>query len=191
MYLFFDAVSTRGYLWLFNCEKILLAESFFEVWGSEGKELPGMIESFLQEHKLHYSDIKHIVCVVGPWSFTGIRMVTLVVNTISYIYPHIFLTALSFFDLYTHYPIVKTSSKKDLFVKWKKDATIEIQTKEDFFSHIKDIHMTHVYGDINLDWEKEVLDIQQSYNAQEVLWRIALQNIKKIAPLYIKKPNIS
>lgn len=59
-------------------------------------------------------------------------MISLVVNTLAYIYPHIFLTGISFFDMYDAYPIIKTSSKKDLFVKREKYASIEVVSNEDF-----------------------------------------------------------
>ena len=95
-----------------------------------------MIDEFLVRQKISYEQIQNIVCVVGPGSFTGIRMVTLVVNTITFIYPHIFLTPLSFFELYHEYPIIKTCSKQDLFVKWEKSGTIEVITNADFLEKV-------------------------------------------------------
>lgn len=66
MYLFFDAVSTQGYLGLYNAQKQEIAARYFAVAGNEGKELPAMIDSFLQEQSLSYNDIQNIVCVIGP-----------------------------------------------------------------------------------------------------------------------------
>jgi tRNA A37 threonylcarbamoyladenosine modification protein TsaB len=78
------------------------------------------VSDFLREAQVSYQEIENIVLVVGPGSFTGIRTTVLYANTLSFIFPHLFLTGVSFFDLYETYPIVKTSSKRDLFVQKEK-----------------------------------------------------------------------
>lgn len=193
MYLFFDAVSTRGYIWLFNSDKILQAEYFFAASGNEGKELPGLIDMFLKQQSVSYTEIQNIVCVVGPGSFTGIRMVSLVVNTLAYIYPHLTLTPISFFDLYTQYPIINTSSKKDLFVKWEKHATIEVVGKGDFEAHMRSLPHAPKYCYGNASWGlwERTFFLEEQYVPSEVLQRTQIQTLKKLAPLYVKKPNIS
>jgi len=59
----------------------------------------------------------------------------LAVNTINYIIKKN-ITHLSFFDLFTSYPIIKSSSRRDLFVKYEKHATIEIVNNDDFLNKV-------------------------------------------------------
>lgn len=92
---------------------------------------------FLSSMNTKIKDIENIVVVHGPGSFTGIRTIVLLVNTLSFIYPKLHLTPLSFFDMYKNYPICKTSSKRDLFVKYSKSAIIEVVKNEELESKYK------------------------------------------------------
>lgn len=159
--------------------------------GNEGKELPSMIDNFLSEQGQSIQNIQNIVCVVGPGSFTAIRMITLIVNTLAFIYPHIFLTAISFFDLYETFPIVKTSSKRDLFVKWNTSAIIEVLETPLLFERVACDMPQKIYGDIPYPEQREQLLIQNSYDIEALMKKIEFQKLKKVAPMYIKKPNIS
>lgn len=188
MYLFFDGVSTHWYMWLFDPERNLIHSENFEVQGNESSKIIPLIDTFLKTHNIQYSQIQNIITVVWPWSFTGIRSISLVVNTLSYIYPNISLTPVNFFDLYKNYPIVKSSSKRDLFVKYSESATIEIVKNEDFSS--QNIEES-IYGDIDIQrlWENISLNSDIDYEA--FFWTLKLENNKSVSPLYIKKPNIS
>lgn len=188
MYLFFDGVSSEWYIWLFSEEKKCIASSTVSIAGNESTKTISVIESFLQKQKVPYKDIKNIVTVIGPGSFTGIRTISLVVNTLAYIYPHIFLTPINFFELYSKYPIIKSSSKRDLFVKWKKSATIEVVSNQDFEQRYL---WEEVYGDINLERFTQEIELSSERDYETIFQKIELQNLKRIAPLYIKKPNIS
>ena len=48
MYLFFDAVSSHGCIALFDEKGVLQAKRDVSVMGNESKELPSMIDDFLQ-----------------------------------------------------------------------------------------------------------------------------------------------
>ncbi len=188
MYLFFDGVSSQGYIWLFDSQKKYLASDRFHIAWNESTQTIPIIDAFMQEQNISYEDIENIVTLIGPWSFTGIRTISLVVNTLSYIYPNIFLTPYSFFDLYQNFPIVKASSKRDLFVKWQKSATIEIVQNADFESRCEE---SAIYGDINLERFKKNFSIKDTRDYTQIFQNIVLQKQKQISPLYIKKPNIS
>lgn len=191
MDLFFDAVSSQGCIALFDENRVLCARQDVCVMGNESKQLPALIGHFLQENKADYTQLQNIVCVVGPGSFTAIRMITLIVNTLAYISPHISLTALSFFDLYDTYPIVKTSSKRDLFVKWEKTAIIEVLENSVFFERVMEYHTQKIYGNITNCEQAQGFEVQNSYDIEAVMKKIEFQKLKKVAPMYIKKPNIS
>ncbi len=89
MYLVFDGVSSDGYLGVYSEDFSCEAETRFAIAGNESSQAIPLIGNFLSEHDISYEDIAEIFCVIGPGSFTGIRTLTLIVNTLAYIYPHI------------------------------------------------------------------------------------------------------
>jgi len=168
MYLIFDGVSSSWYIWVFSREKKnICAEKLDIVW-NESSRTSDIISAFLLKHDISYNDILNIICVVGPWSFTWVRSVTLVINTIAFIHPHISLTPLWFFDLYDNYPIVKSSSKRDLFVKGN-----------------------DVYGDTDVSRFQGKYTLHREIDYDLILQKVSIMQEKRIAPLYIKKPTIT
>ena len=188
MYLFFDGVSTSGYIWFFWEDKTCIAQESFLIWGNESSKATPLIDNFLKKNAISYEQIQNIITVVWPGSFTGIRTVSLIINTLAYIYPHISLSPVNFFDLYRSYPIVKASSKRDLFVKWEKSATIEVVSNQ-FFE--ENLVWSLIFWDINMERFQREIELNSKRDYENVLNNITLQDLKKIAPLYIKKPNIS
>jgi len=188
MFLVFNGVSSEWYIWLYNDNREYISHEFFEIsWNESTKTIP-IIDNFLARNTLKYSDIHTIVCVVGPGSFTGIRTITLVVNTLAYIYQHIYLHEVNFFDLYWNYPIVKKSSKRDLFVKYSENDIIKVVKNDVFEEKFKG---NYIYWDIEqerLEWEY----ILKSDIDYDIFLKNLTTNLKKtLAPLYCKKPNIS
>ena len=184
MNLFINAVSSNGKLILFDETRQFSGEQDISILLNESSKLIDVVDRFLSWLDIHVSDIKNIVVIHGPWSFTGIRSIVLFVNTLSFIYPELFLTPLCFFDMYSSYPIAKGSSKRDLFVKTWENAIIKIQKNEDFVS---DFTGKKVYGDFDIDGiisHKEI-----DYNT--LLQKVCFKQEKRIQPLYIKKPNIT
>ncbi len=184
MYLFIQAVSSEGKLIVFNTQREVLFQRDISLLLNESSKLISTVWDFLSDSGLSYHDIQNIVVVHGPGSFTGIRTISLFVNTLAFVYSHISLTPLIYFDLFDRYPICKVSSRRDLFVKTGENAIITIMKNDDFIEKYKD---TQVYGDGIL----EDLDVDTTINYEHILKRLSLGVEKQIAPLYIKKPNIS
>ncbi len=184
MHLFLQAVSRQGVIILFDENRNILARSPLSLLLQESSKLIGVVQDFLDDNEVSFWDIENIVVVHGPGSFTGIRTITLYVNTLAYIYPHIFLTPVEYFDLFDQYPIVKTSSKRDMFVKnWKNDI-IQVVKNETFVTESGD---RQVYGDVESLW----LNIHTDIDYTVFLRDVDLVQEKTISPLYVKKPNIS
>jgi hypothetical protein len=55
------------------------------------------------------------------------------------------MTSLSFFDLFNNYPIVKTSSRRDCFIKKDKTSEIEIIKNEDLKQYLKEKNINKIY----------------------------------------------
>jgi|GEM_PF-567997 len=185
MNIFLDTISPKGTLIVFDDERHIQKQIFFDVLGKESTQLIEIFDTFLQENSLSYHDIEHIVVVAGPGSFTGVRTTILMINTINFVTKKS-LTPLSYFDLFDVYPIVKTSSKRDVFAKFSEHDTIGVYSNEEILTKCQDI------GTIATDatfFEGKQLISQPNY--EKILQKIAFDTFLKIEPFYIKKPNIS
>jgi len=191
MNLFLNAVSEKWVIFLFDDEKMIVAKKEFNVRQKESTLLVGIIDDFLKENGQEYNQINNIVVVAWPWSFTGIRTVILVVNTLAFIFPNIYLTSLSFFDLFNNYPIIKQASKRDIFVKMWKDRVVENIKNEEFSSLIKEKNNLKVYGDYDQAELIFWINIDENINYSIIIKNLLFQKQKQLTPIYIKKPSIS
>ena len=187
--LYLDAVSTSGKIALLR-DKEIISETELSIAWNESSLLSQKVFWFLRSQWVEQSMLENIYSVVWPWSFTGIRSICLFVNTLAYIYPQLFITPLSFFDLYQSYPIVKQSSRRDAFVKHKKNTIIEVLQISELES------LSGVWGiwywsiDMSL-WDLSRATLQSEYDISQVLASLTVKKVKFVEPLYIKKPNIS
>lgn len=188
MILFFDACSKYGMIALYTPERNIVDQESFCVAWNESSQIIALIHNFLQKNTISYSDVRDIICVNGPGSFTGVRTITLVVNTLAYIYPNISLTPVNFFDLPVGFPQIKESSKRDLFVKYKKWYIIQVVNNEIFEA---DFSWEYIYGDVDVSRFQKSYILENTMNYVEICKTLELQKYKKIAPVYIKKPNIT
>lgn len=186
MKLFINTIAKNAYLWLFDENKKVFAEKYFEIKGNESSLLLPKIEEFLKENNLKYSDIENFIVVNWPGSFTWVRTAVLAINTINFI-THKNITPISYFDLFDNYPIIKSSSRRDSFFKKDKNSEIEIWENE----KIKKFLEKNNISKINWDWNLENIEILENIDYYDIINKIELQKNKKITPLYIKKPNIS
>jgi len=187
MILFFDAISSQSYIGLFtNSGELRDSRACVLSWQESSKTI-SLIYDFLADAWVSIADIENIICVNGPGSFTGVRSVVLVVNTLAYMYPHIFLTPLWFFDLYEQYPIVKSSSKRDLFVKYKKNDIIHVISNGDFEAQWHQ----YIFWDVSPGRFVEEIHCVSEIEYTRIVDQISLKKYKNISPEYIKKPNIS
>ena len=193
MNLFINAVSTKWILILFNNNRKIIFEQNIEILWNESSKLILLIDEFLKKNKISYFDLDNIILVNWPWSFTGVRTIVLVINSINFIINKN-ITSISFFDLFEKYPIIKSSSRRDLFVKYKKNDKIQIVPNDKFILKWK------IYWDLNNNLLSEKFNIISNINYTKIISNIVFKTndswkkiykTKLIEPLYIKKPNIS
>ena len=191
--LFINAVTQNWALILFDENKKIISQKNIEILWNESSKLVEIIDNFLKEENLKYTDLENLVVVNWPWSFTGVRTIVLAINAINFIIKKNIpwnkssggITPLSFFDLFENYPIIKSSSRRDLFVKYKKSDNIEIIKNENFISDWE------IYWDLSNNILSESIKVNSKINYKKVIENIDFQEKKLIEPLYIKKPNIS
>lgn len=189
MNLFIDTISNIGNFILFNDKREIITKKKWNIKWKESSKLISKIDKFVKKNNLSFLDLSNIVVVNWPGSFTWIRTTVLVVNTINYIINKS-ITPISFFDLYDNYPIIKSSSKRDCFVKENKKDKIKILSNDDLLNYLKKNNILEIYWEIDkkiLPWIK-ILD---KINYDNIIKKIKFEDNKIISPLYIKKPNIS
>lgn len=186
MNLFINPISKNCNIFLFNDNREIIDNIVFELKWNESSLLLPMIDNFIKKNKIGYFDINNIVLVNGPWSFTWVRTSVLAINTINYITKKS-LTAISYFELFKDYPIVKSSSKKDCFFKENINSEIEIIENSKLKQILEKNNIKTIYWEIEL----ENIEIIEKIDYLSIIKELKFQNLEKIEPLYLKKPNIS
>lgn len=189
MNLFIDAVSSNWILIVFDDNRKIYDKMEFNIKWNESSKLIVNIDNFLKKNILEYNDLKNIIVVNWPGSFTGIRTIVLVINSINYI-TNQNITPISYFDLFSKYPIVKSSSKRDSFFKENASSEIKIIQNEDLFKYFKDKKITSFYWETNSLLFDELKNYKK-VDYETIISKIKFKDYKIISPLYIKKPNIS
>ncbi len=195
MNLFLNAISESWSIILFDDKKEIVLKKDIEVFWNESEKLIDIFDMFLAEQNLSYNDLENIVVVVGPGSFTGVRTVCLFVNTINFVTKKN-LTPISFFDLYSSYPIIKTCSKRDSFFKKDKKSKIEAFKNGDILNYLKENKIKYLYWEnpnlITRDIsQNQYFKILENIDYHTIIKNIKLEKLKSVKPLHIKKPSIS
>ena len=187
MNLFINAISKKGALILFDNDSVLVSMKYINILWNESEKLANIVDSFILGNNLSYNDLENLVVVNWPGSFTSVRIIVLIANTINFIIKKN-ITSLSFFDLFENYPIIKSSSKRDLFVKFGKTSKIELVKNEDFICQVDEgmCALWDVYDESVFNFP-----ILGEVDYERVIKNIRFSKESFIRPLYIKKPNIS
>lgn len=185
MNLFLDTISPINALILFDDDKNFLKKYFFDVRQNESTLLIEKFDEFLKENNLKYFDLDNTVVVNWPGSFTWVRTTVLHINTINFLIKKN-ITSLTYFDLFQNFPIIKSSSKRDSFLKFSKNSDPEIISNEDLA--IKLSWVSKIYWDIDFLEDKEIV---KEVDYDEIIKNLEFQKNKKIEPYYLKKPSIS
>lgn len=188
--LFVDVVNTNWIFILMDQDKNIFSKKQISLTGQESKLLLRELLAFLNENNLKCEDCVKIIVVNGPGSFTWIRTITLIINSIVYIYKDICVTPVSFFELHQDYPIIKASSKRDVFIKKSESMEIEVLKNEEVEDYLKLNNIKKVYWDIP-DWLFSEVIVAREVNYDIILKNLEFEDKKRIEALYIKKPNIS
>ncbi len=189
MNLFINAVSNKWIIILFDNKRQILDKQNIEVLLNESSNLLENIDSFMDKNNIVYNNIENIIVVNWPWSFTWLRTIALIVNTINYIIKKS-ITTINFFELFNNYPIIKSSSRRDIFIKENKNKEIKILSNDEALKLIKENNIKDVYWDLSNNFFENI-NLNSDIDYEKIIKNISFDNKKIIKPLYIKKPNIS
>lgn len=185
MNLFVNTISSKSFLAIFNDKQDIIASTNFEIKWNEASLLIPNIETFIKKNNISFQEIKNIVLVNWPWSFTGVRTASLVINTIWFI-TNANLSAISYFDLFNNYPIIKSSSKRDSFFKINQESQIVIIPNDELSDLLDEKWIKEIYW----EWDLKNVKFFEKIDYTSIIKNIKLEKLTRISPLYLKKPNI-
>jgi len=187
MNLFLNAVSSNGVMILFDNNRKIISKKNIKVAWNESELLIDILDNFLKGNNISYFDLENLVVVNWPWSFTWIRTIVLMINTINFVIDKN-ITPLNYFDLFKDFPIIKSSSRRDSFLKKSKDSQIEVIKNNEVQRFLKENNIKQVY------WEnKNIENIKtfENIDYSNIIKNIEFEKNRFITPIYIKKPSIS
>ncbi|NDK19813.1 hypothetical protein GW819_03155 [Candidatus Gracilibacteria bacterium] len=189
MYLFIDTISNPVTYILFDSERNIVSEDFLELRGRESEYFLDSLLEFLSKNSLGYKDLQGVIVVNGPGSFTAMRIITLTINTLSFVH-YIPLYSVDYFMLgelsgWT-YPLLLRANRGEYLLKKAGNTIPELIA-------ISDIEPGTYFGigDVN-DFTNGTISIQSTLRYPVFCKNFPIENpTERIEPIYIKKPNIT
>ncbi|MFA6090282.1 MAG: hypothetical protein WC774_00710 [Candidatus Gracilibacteria bacterium] len=189
MYLFIDPISTPVTYILFDTERDIISQKSLELRGRESEYFLISLQEFLTENSLEYKNLKGVIAVNGPGSFTAMRIITLTINTLSFVH-HIPLYSIDYFQLGIlsgwAFPILLRANRGEYLIQRDREAFPVLIA-------ISDILPGNYFGmgDVN-DFTNDIISIQSDLKYDVCCKNFLLENpTERIEPIYIKKPNIT
>lgn len=167
--------------------QMLIAEDSWQARNDEAEKLLPAIKELVSD----FEEIKRVIVVRGPGSFTGLRVGIAVANTIAYLtgaelYA---LSTLEYWHLQSDLPCLVFAGSRGVYLE---DELIPL---DELYQTLIDRQITQVTGDISADQIKELKDIEfvvpTDTFGQSISRFTPGQPTKIVEPLYIKEPNIS
>ena len=198
------AISTGG----FDTKIALVGKSIIqERWQSvndEAEKLMPQIDRLLIRAGMNFADLKEVLAIKGPGSFTGLRVGVTVANTIAYLTGSKLYGVNSFSYWWEVFgksdpetALLIFAGKGGLYVSCAKDQQEELVPLGEINEYIGSRGIKKVFGPISDEQKMEIagadfIEIEENFG--ETILRILRQNlspVKIIEPLYVKKPGIT
>jgi tRNA threonylcarbamoyl adenosine modification protein YeaZ len=214
-----NTASSKTSIALFDGEKIL-AEKSWQSKNDEAEKLMPAIDLMLKKAKKNFDNLKRIIVVKGPGSFTGLRIGVTVANTIAYLNK----CELFGFDtceyLWEAAPAKSTAKpsialllfagSKGVYVslpagghgqKGESAKKAKLVNLPELNQFLKDHKIKEVFGEISADQKKTLQGIKFiptkitfAKIIQKILKKITskkIKSVKMVVPIYVKKPAIT
>ncbi len=189
MYLLVDTISISATYILFDDERKIVWDEVLELRGRESEHFLISLLEFLTKNKLEFHNLLWVIVVNGPGSFTAMRIITLTLNTLSFVH-HIPLYGIDYFTL-GHvsgwaFPMVIRANRWEYLVRKNQDTP-------DTIIAIADIEPGVYFGigDTN-DFTNTQISVQSHLRYDIFCKNMVLKDpTERIEPFYIKKPNIT
>ncbi|MCK9185826.1 tRNA (adenosine(37)-N6)-threonylcarbamoyltransferase complex dimerization subunit type 1 TsaB [Candidatus Gracilibacteria bacterium] len=176
----------------------LLDEASWKSKNDEAENLVPKIAKLLKKNKKNFEEIKNLIVVKGPGSFTGLRIGVATANMISYL-NKAHLYCLTAFDFYWKMLGEKPENMALLLFAGSGGVYVngELVNLPDLKKYLKEKKVKEIFGDISKDQKKEIKNLKfktlrKSFG--KVLEKFELKDFEKtqiVEPLYIKTPGIT
>jgi len=100
-YLFIDVISSPAVFVCFGEDKKIISQKQYMLGQKEYDVFLDYLTSFMDDGNIAWKDVGGISTIVGPGPFTGMRIITLTLNTIQLV-EQIPLEGVEFFDFLNH-----------------------------------------------------------------------------------------
>lgn len=186
-------------------EKVVAEKSWLSE-NDEAERLMPEINELLKSKKVKYEDLKGIIVIRGPGSFTGLRVGIAAANMMSYMLSIPISSIDTFAFLWEinatlnekkeNSALTLFAGKKELYIQLKKGAEPLLKSLEDSKEFLKKAKVKTIFGSIVGEQEKELKNlkfIKSKKSFGETIAEIPSKDFKKekiIKPLYIKGPAI-
>ena len=188
-------------------DRKIVAEQFWQSNNDEAEKLMPSIDKLLKSENASYSDIKKVIVVKGPGSFTGLRIGVTVANTIA----HLQNCDLYSVDTFSYWwnadkdadentALLVFAGSRGVYVsKSPEDPTQTVETIniDELQDYLTKNNVTKTFGDISAE-QKAALgeigfkEIDKTFG--EIISEIEIEGMTKetiVKPCYIKKPGIT
>jgi len=176
----------------------LLDESSWKSKNDEAENLLPGIAKLLKKNKKTFEDIKNLIVIKGPGSFTGLRIGVATANLIAYL-NKAHLYCLTAFDFYWKMLGEKQENMALLLYAGSGGVYVngELVNLHELKKHLSERKIKEFFGNISKDQKKEVSHLKfktlrKSFG--KVLEKFNLKDFEKtlvVEPLYIKGPGIT
>ena len=181
-------------------DKEIIGEDSWQTQNDEAEKLLPNIYKLLQKHKLDFKDLKSLIVVQGPGSFTGLRMGVTVANLIANL-QKIPVHSVDTFTLLRRKndqkpkaPIILFAGKKEVYIQSEEGSKPSItnitEVAEKFAKQ-------PAKGELLSDQAKVLSNFKPSKESfGKTILKLKPKDLKKapksiVHPLYIKEPGIS
>jgi len=204
--LFINTASSRTSLYCLQNGKTVFEETWLTTNDEATTILPKINNAF-KSNNLRFKDLKKIITVKGPGSFTGVRIGVTIANIMSFatkanLYELDLFTLLEQKNPETTGTIIVKAGKHEIYIK-NPENTLETIKIHDFNPNIIGDFRGNVWGDLTKEQENRLKEWLQDYPEKNwiaykdlksdlyAIKNITLKKVKSIKPLYIKAPSIT
>jgi len=176
----------------------LLDEASWKSKNDEAENLLPNIQKLLKKNKKTFADIKNLIVVKGPGSFTGLRIGVATANVIAYLNSS-HLYCLTAFDCYWKMLGEKPKDMALLLYAGSGGVYVngELVNLPDLKKYLSEKKIKEFFGNISKDQKKHVTHLKSKTLRKsfgKVLEKFELKDLEKaqiVEPMYIKGPGIT
>ncbi len=193
MHLFLNIVTKSKYILLFNDSQIL-QKYIWDESGQESNQVLFGIHKVCEDAKISFKNLSSIYAVIGPGTFTGLRIALTCVNTLKFLYPTIKLYGYTIGDIIA----INHKASSYVFSPYPSDVFL-FDADGEFIDRIPTTEWNNTDNNIKVlcTYETDQFHNLQKINEEDLMTFEAMKNLpqkqesEQLLPFYAKHPNIS